>query len=143
MTKLSGGKQLVPQNTLYQPILEYEDWFMSSGISIEDTPSLFDYLKVKSPSKNPVVYAIDKMTNKINVTYSIRANPEDKKWYSSRTEGKIINLIESGLLEDYVSDCKFKNIDKINMKKLSEKLNCSDKTAKKLLALHAPHLIDD
>ena len=143
LTKLSGGKQLVPQNTLYQPILEYEDWFMSSGISIEDTPSLFDYLKVKSPSKNPVVYALDKMTNKINVTYSIRANPEDKKWYSSRTEGKVINLIESGLLEDYVSDCKFKNIDKINMKKLSEKLNCSDKTAKKLLALHAPHLIDD
>ena len=90
---------------------------MSSGISIEDTPSLFDYLKVKSPSKNPVVYALDKMTHKINVTYSIRANPEDKKWYSSRTEGKVINLIESGLLEDYVSDCKFKNIDKINYNK--------------------------
>ena len=103
-------------------------------ISIEDTPSLFDYLKVKSPSKNQLY--TDKMTNKINVTYSIRANPEDKN--GIQAEQEVINLIESGLLEDYVSDCKFKNIDKINMKKLSEKLNCSDKTAKNFSIACAP-----
>ena len=32
---LTKGKKLVPQNTLYNPILEFEDWFMSSGIEIE------------------------------------------------------------------------------------------------------------
>ena len=32
LTKLSGGKQLVPQNTLYQPILEFEDWCITNQI---------------------------------------------------------------------------------------------------------------
>jgi len=143
LIQLTAGKQLVPQNTLYQPILEYEDWFMSSGINIDDTPLLFDYANEEYRSSKPVIYSIDELTNSINIKYSIRANPEHKKWYTSKTEGKVINLIESGLLNDYVSDCKFKNVNKLNMKKLAIKLNCSDKTAKKLLSLHAPQLLDD
>ena len=53
---LTKGKKLVPQNTLYNPILEFEDWFMSSGIEIEKTPSLINGLKGTKQSKLPVIF---------------------------------------------------------------------------------------
>ena len=57
-------------------------------------------------------------------------------------EAKIVNLIENDSLDSFVDDCRFKNVNKINIKKLSEKLNCSDKTAKKMLQLHAPYILE-
>ena len=42
----------------------------------------------------------------------------------------------------FIDDYKFDNINKINFKKLSLKLNCSDKTAKKIIEKHAPYLLD-
>ena len=65
-----------------------------------------------------------------------------KKWYQSPIEAKIVNLIENDSLDSFVDDCRFKNVNKINIKKLSEKLNCSDKTAKKMLQLHAPYILE-
>ena len=81
-------------------------------------------------------------TKKINASYSIRANPNHQKWYTSKVESKIISLIENGMIDGFVSDCMFKNVNKINIKKLSHKLNCSDKTAKKFMLQHAPYLLD-
>ena len=79
---------------------------------------------------------------KINASYSVRANPDHKKWYSSPVESKIISLIENGTMDGFVSDCMFKHINKINIKKLASKLNCSDKTAKKFINLHASYLLE-
>ena len=57
-------------------------------------------------------------------------------------ESKIISLIENGMIDGFISDCMFKNVNKINIKKLASKLNCSDKTAKKFMNQHAPYLLD-
>ena len=45
-------------------------------------------------------------------------------------------------LEDFLEDCRFKYVNKVNLKKLSKKLNCSDKTAKKLIKTHAPYILE-
>ena len=39
--------------------------------------------------------------------------------------------IENETLDEFLKDCRIKHVDKVNIKKLSKKLNCSDKTAKK------------
>ena len=139
---LTKGKKLVPQNTLYNPILEFDDWFMSSGIEIEKTPSLTNGLKGTKQSKLPVIFEVDDKTASINLKPSIKANPDYKRWYQSPIEAKIINLIENDALDNFIHDCRFKNVNKINIKKLSKKLNCSDKTAKKMIQLHAPYILE-
>ena len=142
LTKLSGGKNLLVDNTLYKPIIEYEDWFMSAGIDVHEIKSIADGLRGMKSSENPVNYTKISNTKKINASYSIRANPNHQKWYTSKVESKIISLIENGMIDGFVSDCMFKNVNKINIKKLSHKLNCSDKTAKKFMLQHAPYLLD-
>ena len=142
LIKISGGKKLLVDNTLYNPIIEYEDWFMSAGIDVHEIKSIADGLRGMKSSENPVNYTKISNTKKINASYSIRANPNHQKWYTSKVESKIISLIENGMIDGFVSDCMFKNVNKINIKKLSHKLNCSDKTAKKFMLQHAPYLLD-
>ena len=142
LIKISGGKKLLVDNTLYNPIIEYEDWFMSAGIDVHEIKSIADGLRGMKSSDNPVNYTKISNTKKINASYSIRANPNHQKWYTSKVESKIISLIENGMIDGFVSDCMFKNVNKINIKKLSHKLNCSDKTAKKFMQQHAPYLLD-
>ena len=138
---LRSGKSLVRENTLYNPIIEYEDWFMSSGIDIDKVKSLLYITTSSFPTKRPVSYEPYIIHNTISAKYSIRANPENSKWNSTPAESKIINLIQNGTLETFINDFKFQNINKINFKKLSIKLKCSDKTAKKIIEKHAPYLI--
>ena len=142
LIKISGGKKLLVDNTLYNPIIEYEDWFMSAGIDVHEIKSIADGLRGMKSSENPVNYTKISNTKKINASYSIRANPNHQKWYTSKVESKIISLIENGMIDGFVSDCMFKYVNKINIKKLSHKLNCSDKTAKKFMLQHAPYLLD-
>ena len=142
LMKISGGKKLLVDNTLYNPIIEYEDWFMSAGIDVHEIKSLAEGLRGMKSSDKPVNYTRISNTKKINASYSIRANPNHQKWYTSKVESKIISLIENGMIDGFVSDCMFKNVNKINIKKLSHKLNCSDKTAKKFMQQHAPYLLD-
>ena len=142
LIKISGGKKLLVDNTLYNPIIEYEDWFMSAGIDVHEIKSLAEGLRGMKSSDKPVNYTRISNTKKINASYSIRANPNHQKWYTSKVESKIISLIENGMIDGFVSDCMFKNVNKINIKKLSHKLNCSDKTAKKFMQQHAPYLLD-
>lgn len=142
LIKISGGKKLLVDNTLYNPIIEYEDWFMSAGIDVHEIKSLAEGLRGMKSSEKPVNYTKISNTKKINASYSIRANPNHQKWYTSKVESKIISLIENGMIDGFVSDCMFKNVNKINIKKLSHKLNCSDKTAKKFMQQHAPYLLD-
>ena len=142
LISLTKGKTLVVQNTFYNPILEFEDWFMSSGLDIDKTPSLLKGLKGVKKSISPVILDVDTKTTSINLKPTVKANPDYKKWYQSPIEAKIVNLIENDSLDSFVDDCRFKNVNKINIKKLSEKLNCSDKTAKKMLQLHAPYILE-
>ena len=142
LIKISGGKKLLVDNTLYNPIIEYEDWFMSAGIDVHEIKSLAEGLRGMKSSEKPVNYTKISNTKKITASYSIRANPNHQKWYTSKVESKIISLIENGMIDGFVSDCMFKNVNKINIKKLSHKLNCSDKTAKKFMQQHAPYLLD-
>ncbi|MEC9007299.1 MAG: hypothetical protein VX731_04150 [Candidatus Neomarinimicrobiota bacterium] len=142
LNKLTGGRKLLTDNTLYNPIIEYEDWFMSSGKDSSEIKSLANGLRGMKNSDKPLAYSSDEKLKKINATYSLRANPNHKKWYSSPVESKIISLIENGMIDGFVSDCRFKNVNKINIKKLAYKLKCSDKTAKKFLIEHAPYLLD-
>ena len=46
------------------------------------------------------------------------------------------------IFKNEIADDTFENINKINFKKLSIKLKCSDKTAKKIIEKHAPYLLD-
>ena len=142
LIKITGGKNLMTDNTLYNPIIEYEDWFMSAGLDVNEIKSLADGLRGLKSSDSPVNYTKKITPKKINASYSVRANPDHKKWYSSPVESKIISLIENGTMDGFVSDCMFKHINKINIKKLAIKLNCSDKTAKKFINLHASYLLE-
>ncbi len=142
LMKISGGKNLLVDNTLYNPIIEYEDWFMSAGLDVEEIKSLSDGLRGLKSSEKPVNYTKLSNPKKINASYSLRANPDHQKWYSSPVESKIISLIENGMIDGFVSDCMFKNVNKINIKKLAYKLNCTDKTAKKFMKLHASYLLE-
>ena len=142
LNKLTGGKQLLVDNTLYKPMIEYEDWFMSAGYDAAEVPSLANGLRGMKNMKDPVAYTSDIKVNKINATYSLRANPDHKKWYTSPVEAKILSLIENGMIDGFVQDCRFKNVNKINFKKLANKLKCTDKTAKKFLNEHAPYLLE-
>ena len=142
LLKITGGKTLMIDNTLYNPIIEYEDWFMSAGLDVHEIKSLADGLRGLKSSDSPVNYTKRTTPKKINASYSVRANPDHKKWYSSPVESKIISLIENGTMDGFVSDCMFKHIKKINIKKLASKLNCSDKTAKKFINLHASYLLE-
>ncbi len=142
LIKIAGGKKLLVDNTLYNPTIEYEDWFMATGLDSAEIKSLSDGLKGEKSSDFPVNYSKLDSINKINAVYSIRANPNHKIWYSSPVESKLIALIENGMIDGFVSDCMFKNVNKINIKKLAKKLNCSDKTAKKFMQQHASYLLD-
>jgi len=142
LKSLIKDKVLVPQNTLYNPMLEFEDWFMSSGVDIESTPSLIKGAKGVRNIGTPVTLEVDDITTSIHLKPTVRANPEDSKWYRSPIEAKIINLIENERLEEFLVDCRFKHVNKINFKLLSKKLKCSDKTAKKLIQLHAPYVLE-
>jgi len=142
LKKISGGKKLMVDNTLYKPTIEYEDWFMSAGLDLDEIKSLADGLRGLKSSENPVNYCKKIEPKKINAAYSIRANPNHQKWYSSPVESKIISLIENGMIDGYVSDCMFKHVNKLNIKKLAHKLNCSDKTAKKFITQHASYLLE-
>ena len=142
LTKLSGGKNLLVDNTLYKPIIEYEDWFMSSGQDVHEITTLSSGLRGMKTDNDPVAFSSAESVKKINASYSLRANPNHRKWYSSPVEAQIITLIENGMIDGYVKDCMFKNVNKINIKKLAYKLRCSDKTAKKFIFKHAPYLLD-
>ena len=79
---------------------------------------------------------------RLHLKPTVRANPDNSVWYKSPVEAKLISLIENESLEEFLEDCRFKNVNKINLRKLSKKLNCSDKTAKKLIRLHAPYILE-
>ena len=111
---LRSGKSLVRENTLYNPIIEYEDWFMSSGIDIDKVESLLYINTNNFLTKRPVSYESTIIHNTISAKYSIRANPENSKWNTTPAESKIINLIQNGTLEAFINDFKFHNINKIN-----------------------------
>ena len=88
---------------------------MSAGIDVHEIKSLADGLRGMKSSDNPVNYTKISNAKKINASYSIRANPDHKKWYSSPVESKIISLIENGMIDGFISDCMFKNVNKINI----------------------------
>lgn len=142
LNKLSGGKKLLVDNTLYKPIIEYEDWFMSTGQDLHEINPLTTGLRGMKTSDSPVAYTSDEKIKKIHTIYSLRANPNHRKWYSSPVEAQIISLIENGMIDGFVKDCMFKNVNKINIKKLAYKLKCSDKTAKKFIIKHASYLLE-
>ena len=142
LKSLIKDKVLIPQNTLYNPMLEFVDWYMSSGLDIESTPSLIKGAKGVRNIGTPVTLEVDDITTSIHLKPTVRANPEDSKWYRSPIEAKIINLIENERLVEFLVDCRFKHVNKINFKLLSKKLKCSDKTAKKLIQLHAPYVLE-
>jgi hypothetical protein len=139
---LRSGKNLIPENTLYNPIIEYQDWFMSSGIDIDKAESLLTIKPDSFNTESPVAFNSNFKNELISAKYSIKANPKDPKWNSTPAESKIINLIQNETLDGFLDDFKFENINKINFKKLSIKLKCSDKTAKKIIEKHAPYLLD-
>jgi hypothetical protein len=142
LDSLRFGKKLIPENTLYNPIIEYQDWFMSSGIDIDKAESLLTIKLDRLKTEYPVAYNSNLKSELISAKYSIKVNPENPKWSSTPAESKIVNLIQNETLGSFIDDYKFDNINKINFKKLSLKLNCSDKTAKKIIEKHAPYLLD-
>ena len=143
LEELRSGKNLIPENTLYNPIIEYEDWFMSNGIDLDSVKSLL-YINTKSlDCVSPVSHEKGIIHNTIRARYSIKVNPDNIKWKTSEAESKIINLIQNETLDSFIENYKFQNINKINFKKLSTVLKCSDKTAKRIIEENAPYLIYD
>ena len=64
LNKLSGGKKLLVDNTLYKPIIEYEDWFMSTGQDLHEINPLTTGLRGMKTSDSPVAFTSDEKIKK-------------------------------------------------------------------------------
>ena len=150
---------IIPQgelddNHIYKnPIIEYENWFMINGLSINRTASLMDEIDNKF-SRSPLAlknietdeenqalnyesFNAKRLIKKKNV---IIANLPGKK-----PDFKIQELLRNDKLQDLVDrKCRFRSGDrKVNYTALGRELGCSDNHAKSLLKKYAFYLIKD
>ena len=140
LTDILNGKQLTDEKTLYNPILEFEDWFETSGYIVAEMQSLLDDIET-ADENNAVSKNINPNQELANAQTIILKQREVIKQYKNPAAEKVIELVNSKKLDEFVDPLRFKSSGKINWSKLSKELGCSDKKAKSLLSEHAPYLL--
>jgi len=142
LINILNGKQPTDEKTLYNPILEFEDWFETSGYIVAEMQSLLDEVEA-TDEENVVSKKIEPNQELVNAQNIILKQRDKIKLLKNPATEKVKDLINKNRLDEFVDRLKFKSSGKINWSELSKKLGCSDKKAKLIIKEHAPYLLKD
>ena len=150
---------IIPQgelddNHIYKnPIIEYENWFMVNGLSINRTASLMDEIDSKFARSPLALKNIETEEENKALNYELfnakrllkKKNVNIAKPPGVKPDVKIQELLWNDKLQDLVDKkCRFRSGDrKVNYTALGRELGCSDNHAKALLKKYAFYLIKD
>ena len=146
------------EHTFHTPLLEFENWFLQRGYSIEHTPSLFDIGDGKVLS-NPLSQALkqsDDEKKNISAEYSnlIKIHKNAKKEHRRQIqlvtekapEQRFIDMVNNNTLDKSIKEDRLihKTSGAINWTGLARMIGLKDgKTAKKYAEKYAPYLLRD
>ena len=127
----SNTKFLSDKHILFEPKLEFENWFMKNGILINDAPSLFDVFQ-KENEEGISELEILKNTD-IAKTKKVKELTQKLKLAKEPYKAKVQGMLEEGTLETWIDEnCRKKN-KKLNLAEMGRLLGCHADTAKKVL----------
>ena len=123
-------KFLLDKHILFEPKLEFENWFMKNGGLINDTPSLFDVFQEKEEGLSELeIYKNSDIvkTKKIKeLTHKVRMAKEPFR-------ARIQKMNEEGTIQNWIDEnCRKKN-KKINWAEMGRQLGCDPQTAQRVL----------
>jgi hypothetical protein len=125
------GDNLNEQHLLYNPILEYQNWFMKNGIFLYDAPSLFDDFENKD-EEGISELEILKNTD-IAKTKKIKELRHQVKLGKEPYRARVDKMIEEGTLDGWIDEnCRKKN-GKMNWAQVGKQLGCHADTARKVM----------
>ena len=146
------------EHIFHQPLLEFENWFMKNGYSIEHTPNLLEIGDGKVLS-NPLAQKLEdikKEKDNINQEYSnlLTIQKKMKKEHkraielvtSKVPEQRFIDLVNNNELDKKIKEDGLihKTSGAINWTGLARMVGLKDgKTAKKYAEKYAPYLLRD
>ena len=138
----SDNKFLSDKHILFEPKLEFENWFMTSGLIINDSLSLFDDFEEE---KKEGLSELEILRNTdIVKTKKIKELRHQLRLMKEPFRDKVRKMINEGILDDFIDkNCRKKN-GKINWAELGRQLECHADTAKKMmLETGMNYLFDD
>ena len=138
----SSTKFLSDKHILFEPKLEFENWFMKNGILINDAPSLFD---VFQEQKRESISELEIYKNTdIAKTKKIKELTHKYRMAKEPFRARVDKMIEKGTLDDFIDkNCRKKN-GKMNWAELGRQLGCHADTARKImLETDKAYLFDD
>jgi len=146
------------EHIFHQPLLEFENWFLQRGYSIEHTPNLFDIGDGKILT-NPLAQKLQdtkKEKENINQEHSnlIKIYKKMKKEHkreiqlvsSKAPEQRFIDMVNNNTLDKRIKEegLNHKSSGAINWTGLARMIGLRDgKTAKKYAEKYAPYLLRD
>ena len=135
-------KFLSDKHILFQPKLEFENWFMKNGLLINDTPSLFNDFK-KENRKSFSELEIYKNEARI-ATKKLKEMTHKYRLAKDPPRSRVDKMIEESSLDDFIDiNCRKKN-GKLNWAELGRQLGCHADTARKIiLETGLTYLFDD
>ena len=151
-------RRITPDHIFHNAILEFENWFMIKGLSIEQTPNFFDVqdgIKVDTPLA--LALEEEKEKNKIvNYEYSnlikITRKRDEKKdkmitaLISKGPEQRFNDMVRENKLDEWIRDNKLihKSSGWTNWKGLAESIGLRDgRTVKNYAKKYAPYLLKE
>lgn len=127
----NSTKFLSDKHILYEPKLEFENWFMKNGMLINDSPSLFDNFEGE---KGEGISELEIYKNEARVTTKkLKEMTHKYRLAKEPYRAKVQMMFEEGTLETWIDEnCRKKN-NKLNLAEMGRLLGCHADTAKKVL----------
>lgn len=127
----SSTKFLSDKHILFEPKLEFENWFMKNGILINDAPSLFDDFEKEDEEG---ISELEILQNSdIAKTKKIKELRHQVKLVKEPYRARIQKMNEEGSLQTWIDEnCRKKN-GKMNWAEMGRQLGCDPQTAQRVL----------
>ncbi len=127
-------------NLFYKPITEFNNWFMSRGLFVDEVPSLIDDLHTDSVKAKKSVHqeTEDSISEKQLLTNELRASHN-----KVQIQKREIKILKSGFTNNELERAAYltmKNIGTLNFAKLGRLIGKSDNGARNILKERLPHL---
>ena len=124
------GDNLNEKHLLYNPIIEFQNWFMKNGLIIDNAPSLFDDYKTDDTG----ISELEILRNTdIAKTKKIKELRHQVKLVKEPYRARIDKMIEEGSLEIWIDEnCRKKN-KKMNWAEMGRQLGCDPQTARRVI----------
>lgn len=136
------GDSLNEKHLLYEPILEYQNWFMKNGIFLNDAKSLFD--KYENEDDDGISELEILKNTDVAKTKKIKELRHQVKLAKEPYRARIERMKEEGTLDTWIDEnCRKKN-KKINWAEIGRQLGCDPQTAQRVLKVTGlTYLFDD